>query len=54
MERGLIYRRWAPPSQDEDIAVEQLVLPTHCKATILKLAHSIPMVGHLGKTKTAS
>ena len=29
MERGLIYRNWVPPSQDEDIAVEQLVLPIY-------------------------
>ena len=36
------------------MAVEQLVLPTQCRAAILKLAHSIPMAGHLGKTKTAS
>ena len=54
MEKGLIYRRWAPPSRDEDMTVEQLVLPTQCRATILKLVHSIPIAGHLGKTKTAS
>ena len=50
----LIYRLWAPLSRDEDMGVEQLVLPTQCRATVLKLAHSIPMTGHLGKIKTAS
>ena len=52
--KGLIYRRWVPLNQDENIAVEQLILPTQCRVTILRLAHSIPMAGHLGKTKTAS
>ena len=54
MEKGLIYRRWVPPNQDEDMAVAQLVLPTQSRATIVKLAHSIPIAGHLGKTKSAS
>ena len=38
--------------RNEYMAVEQLVLPIQCRATILKLAHS--MAGHLGKTKAAS
>ena len=54
VEKGLIYRQWVPPSQGEDMAVKQLMLLIECRATILKVAHSIPMAGHLGKTKTAS
>ena len=33
--------------------VEQLVLPRQCYKTILTMAHSIPIAGHLGKQKTA-
>ena len=28
MEKKVIYRQWVPLSQDEDMAVEQLVLTT--------------------------
>ena len=42
VQKWLIYRRWVPPNQDEDMAVEQIVLPTQSRATILKLAHFIP------------
>ena len=51
---GLLYRRYAPPGANDDTdSIEQLVLPTTCRPTILKLAHNIPMAGHLGKKKTA-
>ena len=32
--------------------VEQLVLPVRCRGVVVKLAHEIPLVGHLGKDKT--
>ena len=49
-----MYRRWTPPGRDtEDMAVEQLVLPLQCRQTALQLAHDIPLVGHMGKEKTA-
>ncbi len=52
-KRGrLLYRRWQTPGQDAEMAVEQLVLPLSCRATVLELAHSIPFVGHLGRDKT--
>lgn len=49
----LIYRRWTPPGCDKKMGMEQLVLPKVCRKTVLKLAHKIPMAGHLGKEKTS-
>ena len=51
---GLLLRRWIPAvgCQDDQV-VEQLVLPRACRVTVMKLAHNIPMAGHMGKTKTA-
>jgi len=51
---GLIYRRWVPRdiSSGESFQVEQLVLPKPCRQVVLKLGHSIPLAGHLGKNKT--
>ena len=49
----LLYRRWIPAGRDKEcMAVDQLVVPTQCRKTILNLAHSIPLSGHLGKEKT--
>ena len=52
---GLLYRRWSPQGSDGDEAqiVEQLVLPVQCRQPVVRLAHDIPMAGHLGKRKTA-
>ena len=33
--------------------VEQLILPVQCRCGVLQLAHTIPLVEHLGKDKTA-
>ena len=51
---GLIYRVWRPSGTDTgDIQTcEQLVLPRRYRATVLRLAHDIPLGGHLGITKT--
>lgn len=52
---GLLYRRWIPKGRDgERMEVEQLILPQQCRDTVLKLAHSIQLAGHLGKNKTTS
>ena len=51
---GILYRRWIPRGQDDDIPIEQLVLPTQHQEAVLKLAHEIPLAGHMGKTKTAA
>ena len=50
---GLLYRMWEPPGQGTDAAIEQLVLPQQCRGTVLKLGHSIPLAGHMGRSKTA-
>ena len=51
---GLLYRRWVPPRQGlEAVEVEQLVLPKKCREDVLKIAHDIPLAGHMGKEKTA-
>ena len=50
---GLIYRRWVPPGCDEEMGVEQLVLPKRCRKAVLEIAHEIPLAGHMGRTKTS-
>ena len=51
---GLLYRRWTPPGAGgEEMAVEQLVLPRDCREGAMKVAHQIPIAGHMGKNKTA-
>ena len=51
---GLVYRRWQPAgARMSDVRqCEQLVLPRRCQALVLRLAHDVPMAGHLGVTKT--
>ena len=50
---GLLRRRWIPVVVSEgDEAVEQLVLPVVCRGVVMKVAHNIPLAGHLGKNKT--
>ena len=36
---GLLYRKWLPPGRSEEMMVEQLVLPSVCRSTVLSLAH---------------
>ena len=52
---GLLYWRWFSQENhgDETRVVKQLVLPVQCWQPVVKLAHDIPMAGHLGKRKTA-
>ena len=51
---GLLYRRYRPPGvEDEAQEIEQLVLPLQLRPAVLKLAHDIPLAGHLGRKKTA-
>ena len=50
-KEGLLFRRWIPRRR-EGTKVEQLVLPTCCRSAVIQIAHSIPLGGHLGKTKT--
>ena len=47
---GPIYRRWTPPGQDEgETIIDQLVLPSSCRKTVLQLAHAAPLAGHMGR-----
>ncbi len=50
---GLLYRRWTPPGRDTGMAIEQLVLPTCCRKTVLQVADEIPLAGHMGREKTS-
>ena len=51
---GLLYRQYSPPGTDHgEPDIDQLVLPSPLRPTVLKLAHDIPMAGHFGKKKTA-
>ncbi|XP_077987242.1 uncharacterized protein LOC144441327 [Glandiceps talaboti] len=48
---GLLYRKWKSRVKDGRI-LNQLVVPKHCRETLLRLAHDIPLAGHLGVEKT--
>ena len=50
---GLLYRRWRPQASgpDDVRSSDQLVLPHRCRQLVLRLAHDVPMAGHLGVTK---
>lgn len=46
----LLYRRWK--TEGDSCTVDQLVLPTEYRETVLRVAHQVPIVGHLGRKKT--
>ena len=51
---GLLYQLWMPAGTDQgDVwSCEQLVLPQKCRKVVLRLAHDIPLAGHLSIRKT--
>ena len=51
-EDGLLYRQWVPHGRETTGTIYQLILPLQCRQLVLKLAHEIPMAGHLGQKKT--
>lgn len=52
---GILYHQYSPPGADSNIQdIEQLVLPSPLRSIVLKLAHNIPMAGHLGKKTTVN
>ena len=54
---SVLMRKWSPPGRptDEDwTAVHQVVVPPRYRKEILRLAHGIPMAGHLGVRKTVA
>ena len=51
-EDGLLYRHWHPREEGEELGIEQLIIPKQHREAVLRLAHEIPLAGHLGKKKT--
>ena len=49
--KGVLFRKWTP-REDNREEVQQLVLPRCYQEQVIKLAHSVPIAGHLGKDKT--
>lgn len=49
---GLLHRVVDSVGRNGMGTSEQLVLPRKCRSTVIELAHSIPLAGHLGKHKT--
>ena len=52
-KNDLLYQRWTPIGRNEEMVVDQIVLPKSCHQQVLHLAHTIPLAGHLGRNKTA-
>lgn len=55
LENGVLMRKWRPPTRPatEDWCVlAQVVLPACFREEVLRLAHEVPMSGHLGIRKT--
>lgn len=48
---GVLCRRWRPKSQPSE-SCDQVVLPRMHREQALRLAHDIPMAGHLGRDRT--
>ena len=49
---GLVYRRWIPRGRPQE-EIEQLVVPAKGRPELLRIAHTVPLAGHMGKEKTA-
>ena len=49
---GLMFQQWVPRGLKEEDGIDQIILSRECRKTVLTLAHTIPLGGHLGK-KTA-
>ena len=55
IKNDILMRKWRPTDakpEDEWRVIHQIVLPQLCRSHVLKLAHDIPMSGHLGVNKT--
>ena len=51
LKQGLICRIWTPRDSPKT-TVEQIVLPKRYRDQVIKLAHDLPLAGHLGREKT--
>ena len=52
---GVLMRKWRPtdiPASEDWAVVHQIVVPENYRQEIMRLAHEIPMGGHLGINKT--
>jgi len=49
---GILYRQVQKPGMYEPI--EQLIVPKQCRTEVVKIAHDIPLSGHLGKKKPST
>ena len=49
--QGLVCRIWTP-RESPGTTLEQIVLPRGYRDRVIKLAHDIPLAGHLGQEKT--
>ena len=56
IREGLLHRRWRPKGSDigDCRTTEQLVLPESMRQDVMRLAHEIPLAGHMGKQKTTA
>ena len=57
VKSGILMRKWRPPERPADeewTIVHQIVVPPPYRTEILRLAHEVPLAGHLGVRKTLS
>jgi hypothetical protein len=47
--QGVLCRKWKPGTSEE---VTQIVLPKSQRCQVLKLAHDVPMAGHMGQERS--
>ncbi|XP_069190903.1 trichohyalin-like [Procambarus clarkii] len=56
LKEGMLMRQWRPVRMEADMEAlgvkRQVVLPIRCRGTLLDLAQSVDLGGHLGVTKT--
>ena len=50
-KQGVLLRVWR--ARNEGTEYDQIVLPEEYRAQVLRMAHALPLAGHLGKQKTA-
>ena len=48
---GVLCQRWRPKNRPTEVC-NQIVLPPSYRQNVLKLAHDMPMAGHLGRERT--
>ena len=51
---GTLFHIWKFKHPSRESEVEQVVLPQVCRRSVLRIAHAIPVAGHLARRKTTS